>query len=101
MPSPKEWFQRNKKDWLLKEIPQWEVDGLISRDQAQLLRQKYQTSPENSQYGLDTIIISVIGALLIGLGIILFFAWNWKDMPRWSKVSLILVSMVSSYLGGV
>jgi len=100
MPSPKEWFQRNKKDWLLKEIPQWEVDGLISRDQAQLLRQKYQTSPENSQYGLDTIIISVIGALLIGLGIILFFAWNWKDMPRWSKVSLILVSMVSSYLGG-
>ncbi len=43
-------------------------------------------------------IILVIGAIFIGLGIFSFISGNWQKIGPWSKVSIIVVSMLISYV---
>jgi len=88
-------------DWLLSEIGQWEKEALISPDQKEKLVTRYRAQKESSYHDYTTLIISVIGALLIGMGIILFFAYNWDKIPRMFRLALILVTMSASYVGGM
>ncbi len=86
--------------WLLQEITDWEKEGIINPDQKEQLRGRYQAEAASPRTDYVTLIISTIGALLIGLGIILFFAYNWDKIPRVLRLALILVTMTASYIGG-
>jgi uncharacterized membrane protein len=58
-----------------------------------------KTSQDNTQKNAILIIVS-IGALLIGVGIFSFIAANWSDLPKITKLLIIILSMVSSYTIG-
>jgi len=45
-------------------------------------------------------IIVTIGAILVGVGIFSFIAANWQEMTKVTKVSIIVITMLSSYIGG-
>ncbi len=45
-------------------------------------------------------IIVTIGVVLIGAGIFSFIAANWTVMTKFIKISIILISMISSYCAG-
>jgi uncharacterized membrane protein len=44
--------------------------------------------------------VATLGSVLLGLGVILFFAANWEEFPRAGKLSLILVAIIAAYVTG-
>ncbi len=84
--------------WLAKQLPLWVKDNLISGEQAKQLQSHY---PVDDSMGLGRLLITGIGAIMIGLGVILLFAYNWADMSKYLKLAVIFGSLISSHLLGM
>lgn len=41
--------------------------------------------------------ISILGSILVGVGVILFIASNWSAIPQWGRLAIIFSSMIASY----
>ncbi len=104
---------------LATEVGYWERDGLISSEQSEAILRRYASSdagalpdepaigdgePDASRGEVDerttlvsraVSIIGVMGALLVGLGIIIYVAANWDVIPVWARVSM-LVSLTAA-----
>lgn len=91
---------RDKIAWLKREVPKWEEKNLISAKQAEDLFQFYKIkSGEVKKTNLITT-LSVIGAALLGIGVILFVAANWQEIPPNIKTILLLaVTFGTFYIG--
>ena len=79
--------------WLLAEIDKWVSENLIDVNLADQLRARYVLTDR----GWAKIIFSAIGATLVGLGVILFFAYNWADMPKFAKLALVFAALIGSH----
>ncbi len=79
------------------ELPAWQAEGLLTPSQAESLTGKYDLAglPAESA-NIFLIAICVLGAALIGGGVISFVAYHWDGIGRWTKVALLI-----SALGGV
>jgi len=86
---------KNASRWLQAEIPAWVSDGLIDQHQADAIRQRY---PDLSSFSWGRFLLSAMGAIIFGLGIILFFAYNWADMPKYVKLAVIIGSLIVAHL---
>ncbi len=64
----------NKINWLLTEVDQWVREGIIAPGQVTKIKNRYPTPGEAISWG--KIIFLSSGAILIGLGVILLFAYN-------------------------
>lgn len=92
----------DSKLWMRSEIAQWLREGLISDEQAERLWARYPDTPAEvpGDGNWGRAIFAAIGALLIGAGVILVFAYNWAAMSRYSKVSVILGALLLAHLAG-
>ena len=86
------------------ELSRWESDGIITAEQGQAIRARYSPAElgPTSHWAQGRLVtgLSIIGAVLVGLGIILFFASNWDGIDRWPKLAMILGAiMVAHGLG--
>ena len=73
--------------WLKKELETWVSAGIIKSDQADAIRKRYPEETPGLPWG--TIIFSSLGGVILGLGVILLFAYNWDKIPRFGKLALI------------
>ncbi len=64
--------------WLHSQLPGWVEERIISAEQAERLHQQYPLKQQN----IGQLVFSAIGATIFGLGVILFFAYNWDQMHR-------------------
>jgi len=80
---------------LHKEIGQWEQEGLIQPAEARLLLERYPVEKRSQPQTL-----AFLGSILLGIGVILFFAANWQAMPRLLKIAVVVLSFTSSYAVG-
>ena len=83
------------------ELSRWESDGVITAEQVQAIRARYSPAElapraRRAQGRLVTG-LSMIGAVLVGLGVILFFAANWDSIDRWPKLGIILAAIVFAH----
>jgi len=88
------------KSKILKEIEDWQKEGLISAEQAKNLSSRYrlpEITSEKSALAKIITILSIFGSILVGIGIILFFASNWRGIPKPAKLLLILSSIFAAY----
>jgi uncharacterized membrane protein len=85
--------------WLKQELPAWEREGLIVAAQADALRQRYRLY-ELEGGGFWRHLISAAGAILVGLGVILLFAYNWAEMGKALKLAVVFGSMGLFHGGG-
>jgi len=85
------------RDWLQAESVRWVEDGLLSRAQAQAILDRY---PAERGDGLARGVFTTIGAVLVGLGVILFFAWNWDALHRGAKLALLFGALLAAHAGG-
>jgi uncharacterized membrane protein len=91
----------NKGDhhrWLHGEIPAWVKAGIIDSDQAEQLRQRYILA---KGVGWGRIVLSSIGAILVGLGVILLFAYNWEAMPKAVKLAVVFGALAVAHIAGL
>ena len=78
----------------------WKDDGIIDDSQAKAIMLRYSKGRENEELlrgGRLVTLLAVMGALLLGVGVILFFAANWQVMPKWLKVGIVLGSILVAY----
>ena len=84
--------------WLHKEIGNWQAEQLISPQQAEQLRARYVISETSRSW--DLLIFPSIGAVVFGLGVILFFAYNWADMHQYLKLAIVFGSLLTAHGSG-
>lgn len=71
------------------EIKSWQSEGVISLETARVLQQRYPVTKRSM-----TQTLALLGSILLGVGVILFFAANWEVMPRYFKVAVALLSFI-------
>ena len=85
-----------QSDWIQSEIGSWVSEGLIDQSTGQLLRSRYADSSKGWGFSL----ITAIGAIIFGLGVILFFAYNWQSLPKFARLAMILFALAAFHLLG-
>jgi uncharacterized membrane protein len=85
-----------KETWLQREMLDWQAENLLSEQQAQAILARYATRGSH----LARTLFSVIGAVVFGLGVILFFAWNWASMGHLSKLGVIFTALLTAHFAG-
>jgi len=53
--------------------------------------------PQTAERGWGRIVFSAIGAVLVGLGVILFFAYNWQAIPKAVKLLLVFGAVTAAH----
>lgn len=86
-------------------LEQWQRQGIVSAGQARRILAYYGLVPHTAEdvtgRGRLASIVAILGAILVGIGIILFVASNWQRLDRLVKVAVLLVTMVAAYAGGI
>ncbi|MCK5862814.1 MAG: DUF2157 domain-containing protein [Candidatus Hydrogenedentes bacterium] len=80
--------QKRAIQWLYEELPVLEQAAVISPETILRIREHYGPVTIQSRRQLALLLLSVLGALLIGLGVILLLAHNWDTLPRTGRIIL-------------
>lgn len=96
--EPKRSVNRKFRKQLETEIEAWKQQGQITPEQAEsILSQYVVVSP---LYGRLIVILVTLGAILAGVGIILFVSANWQAIPRFGKEIMLIALVVVTYFAG-
>lgn len=82
--------------WLYDELPTLESKGILSSDTSLKIKEYYGEIPVKDTRVLILSIFSVLGALLVGAGIVLIIAHNWDVIPRNLKTVLAFLPLIIS-----
>jgi uncharacterized membrane protein len=85
---------------ILKHLPELIEAGIISPEKASEIRIFYQQKSPKSQNRL-IIVFGILGAILVGLGIILIIAHNWDELPRSARTTLAFIPLIIGQLTGI
>lgn len=87
-------MDRNR--WIKEQARGWVERGIISEGQFQEIIAGYPLKPSLS----PARVTFILAAFLVGLGIILFFAANWQELPKTFKLGLIYTVIALFYYSG-
>ncbi|HYV95142.1 MAG TPA: DUF2157 domain-containing protein [Chitinophagales bacterium] len=82
---------------LINDLPELVGANIISEETAESIRNYYKSRSASPQNRL-LIIFGILGAILMGLGIILIIAHNWDDFSRTAKTILSFVPLLTGQL---
>lgn len=86
------------------ELPLWEQEGVITSEQAQQLRFRYQNAAANAvtlrRHTRMSVVMSILGSLLLGVGAVLVLASNWQSISAWIKLILLTAITLGTYYAG-
>ena len=82
------------------ELDAWTAEGLVSPEQAAAIRSRYAREAPAATRERVVRVISSVGAVVVGLGVVLFVAANWDGMPRPTRVVLLLALVAAAYAAG-
>ncbi|TDF97704.1 DUF2157 domain-containing protein [Paenibacillus piri] len=82
------------KKWVEHEGLRWVERGIVTREQYEQIVGLY----EDKKHAIG--ILPLLGAILVGLGILSFVAANWQDIPQLARLILIATVMAAFYTGG-
>ena len=88
---------------LRTEISGWEEEGIISAEQSTAILGLYDVTPESPARIVPSRVVSVIavmGAALVGLGIVAAVAANWSAIPLGTKLVMMAVGVPVLYFAG-
>jgi len=82
---------------MIKYLPELLKENIISQEIADRINEYYQNKQDNGK-GRLILVFGILGALLIGLGIILIIAYNWDKFPKTSKLIFSFIPLVVGQL---
>ena len=88
------------EEWVSREAADWVREGLVSEAQAEAIRRRYAERGAPGRRNRVVQTLATIGAVVAGLGVVLFFAANWDGIPRPVRVVMLLALVIGSYGGG-
>lgn len=81
-------------------LDRWLSREIITEKQYKVMLSDIKTEERDARSGRFTLIVSVLGALLLGTGLILFFASNWESLGHFTKLFLITLLPIVPLAGG-
>lgn len=81
-------------------IQKWLDDGLISREQAEQMLADILEDHQERRSGKFIVVVSIIGAVLLGISAILFIASNWEALASSVKMLILLGATGGAYTSG-
>src|SRR5262245_12861100 len=85
---------------LAGELGSWTAEGLISEEQARAILSRYQGQAVAERRGRLIAVVAIVGAVVVGLGVILFFAANWSAIPHFLRLGMLVAATVGAYAVG-
>ena len=70
----------------------WQAKGLLSPEQVNDLRAALAENETGERSGRGVAIFSMLGAVLLGAGLMLFVGSNWDIAPPWVRIALVAAS---------
>lgn len=86
-------------DVLQDEVDEWVRDDIITEAQADEILARYDT--EESRRSRAVLALSLVGAALVFVGVTLFLATNWQNLPRIARAAVLVAGPGLAYAGGV
>lgn len=86
--------RRSAIRWLYSELPDLVSGGVLAPDAAQALKGHYGEAPGRNAVKTALVIFSILGALLIGGGVILLLAHNWDELGRPMRAFLSFMPLI-------
>ena len=87
--------------WLTGRIGQWRESGLITDEQSRAILDFESVGPPRFRLGVRfnrlIVVLSTLGAVLIGAGLISFVASNWDGIPAIMKLALLVGGQIITY----
>ncbi len=80
--------------WLYRQLPDLVARGVVSQEAAAKIKEHFGEVKETSRTSLILFFCGVVGALFIGLGIILLLAHNWENLSRTTRALLSFVPLL-------
>jgi len=80
--------------WLYGELPSLVKAGVLSTEDEQRLREHYGPVKRISAAATAVILFGVLGAMLVGSGIMLLLAHNWETLGRPARAALSFLPLV-------
>lgn len=81
-------------------IEKWVGEGLINEKQKEKMLSDIETRKKEERSNKFVVVLSTIGAILLGIGAIIFIAANWQDMSKFMKVFVLVGATMASYVSG-
>jgi uncharacterized membrane protein len=78
---------------MLKDLPELIQAQVISQETADRITAYYK-SREGASSNRQLVAFGILGAMLVGLGIILIIAHNWDDLPRVAKTGFAFLPLI-------
>ena len=82
--------------WLRGELPKLVAAGVLTPEAAEALRRHYGAEDTGVGKHLALALLSVLGTLLVGGGIVLLLAHNWDDLSRGARAGLLVLILVAA-----
>ena len=86
--------KRTAMQWIVDEVDDLVSAGVLTAENGDALRRHYEAKLEQEESGGKTVLLAVLGATLIGAGIILIIAHNWDDLGRPIRTALSLLPLL-------
>ena len=80
---------------LRKELPIWQEHGWVSAENSDAILEHVGT--KENQINLLAFGVAILGVLLLGSGVITYFAANWAEMSKITKLLLLFGSMYATF----
>ncbi len=84
-----------EQDWLLRQLEGWEAEGLVTADSAKVLKERFKAQGTASA-GTGALMMGIVGALLIGSGLIVLISHNWDAFSRFQRLACAFVPLLLS-----
>src|SRR6187431_426249 len=82
---------------VLRALPELVQSGIVDEATAERIRAYYALQLNTSGNRLF-IVFGILGALLVGMGILLILAHNWDDLPRNVRVFIGLLPLLAGQI---
>lgn len=80
--------------WLYGELPGLVQRDVLTADAADSLRRHYGPLPEAGTRRILFLVFGVLGALLVGSGVVLLLAHNWEQLSRPARAALAVAPLI-------
>ena len=91
-----------QRTWLLDQLSMWRGDAIVSDQQAQRIADLYEGAGEMAERGRSRAVsvLMAAAATLVGLAAMLLVGYNWDQLPRESKLAIVLGTIALTHAGG-
>jgi uncharacterized membrane protein len=93
--------QDDKISWLHSQLERWLHQGIIDTSHFESISKLYPQPQTKTSRPWALIVFSGIGAVIVGLGVILLFAYNWNEMSKFAKLAVVFGSLALAHLVGI